>query len=291
MTQNRQLQTVLVTGATGRQGGATVDALLEQGAGRWRIRALTRDPASRQAQALKAKGVELVQGDQDDISSLDRALRGAWGLFSVQLSQDFEAENRHACNLLDAARRAGVSFIVQTLSAGAGKADTGLDRFESKRAIAAYLRELGIPYAVLRPTGFMENFYADRAKIMQGTLTGAVAPDTKMYYIAVHDIGAFAAAAFAQPERFNRQEIDLAGDVLTGKEAAHVFTRVLGRPVQYVQTPRDVLERTLPPDRLAMNDWYDREGYGTDVQALKARYPDLPLMTLEQWLKTTGWGK
>lgn len=278
---------ILVTGATGKQGGALVDRLL--GMGSWRVRALTRDPNSDASRALQVRGVDVVKGDQDDPASLSAAMAGAYGVFSVQLSLDFEAENRHARNLLDAAKRAGVSHVVQTLSAGAGKENTGLERFESKRAIAAYLRDLGLSYTILQPTGFMENFLGSREKILQGTLHGAVAPTTKMYYIAVRDIGAFAAAAFERPQDFNGQEIDLAGDVLTGPEAAATFSRVLGRTVQYLPTPREELERTLPSDRLAMNDWYDREGYGTDVAALRARWPDVPLMTLEEWLRSTGW--
>ena len=74
-------RTVLVTGATGKQGGAVVRHML---AHQWNVRALTREPGSRTAKALADSGVELVRGDLEDAASLDVALRGVYGLFSVQ---------------------------------------------------------------------------------------------------------------------------------------------------------------------------------------------------------------
>ena len=153
MTQSIESgQTILVTGATGRQGGAVVDALLSATDRNWHVRALTRDQSSEKAQNLRSRGVEVVQGDQEDTRSLDAAVAGVHGVFSVQLSMDFEAENRQARNLADAAKRARVSQIVATLSAGVGMENTGLARFASKQAIATYLQELGVPLTILRPT-------------------------------------------------------------------------------------------------------------------------------------------
>src|SRR5512145_1378893 len=72
---------ILVTGATGKQGGATARALLGRG---HRVRALTRHPDGEKARALAALGVEIVKGDFDDPASLRRPLDGVWGMFSVQ---------------------------------------------------------------------------------------------------------------------------------------------------------------------------------------------------------------
>src|ERR1700737_3260600 len=110
--------TVLVTGATGRQGGAVVRHLLPKG---WRLRALTRNPSSHAAQELARNGVEVVQGDLDDPSSLDRALRGVYGVYSVQ---DFwtvgaKREVQQGKNLADVAKKAGVQHFVYSSVGGA----------------------------------------------------------------------------------------------------------------------------------------------------------------------------
>ena len=72
---------VLVTGATGRQGGAVVRHMLPRG---WKLRALTRNPDSVVAQDLARRGIEVMRGDLEDLTSLDRAVRGAYGVYSVQ---------------------------------------------------------------------------------------------------------------------------------------------------------------------------------------------------------------
>src|ERR1700751_4183628 len=74
-------KTVLVTGATGRQGGAVTRHMLLKG---WRLRALTRNPDAHAPKQLARQGIELVQGDLEDPPSLDRASRGAYGIYSVR---------------------------------------------------------------------------------------------------------------------------------------------------------------------------------------------------------------
>ena len=114
---------VLVTGATGRQGGAVVRHMLPKG---WRLRALTRNPQSHAAQSLASWGVELVQGDMDDTTSLARAATGLYGIYSVQ---DFWAvgakrEVQQGKNVADAAKKAGVKHFVYSSVGGAERTVT-----------------------------------------------------------------------------------------------------------------------------------------------------------------------
>src|SRR5579864_3656724 len=111
-------KTVLVTGATGRQGGAVVRHMQPKG---WKLRALTRNPNSYAAKQLARQGVELVQGDLDEPGSLELAARGAYGIYSVQ---DFWAigakrEVQQGKNLADVAKRAGVEHFVYSSVGGA----------------------------------------------------------------------------------------------------------------------------------------------------------------------------
>jgi uncharacterized protein YbjT (DUF2867 family) len=155
---------ILVTGATGNQGGAAAARLLAAG---WRVRALTRDPASRAARALAGAGAEVTAGDLDDPGSLRAAADDAYGVFSVQHGAlgsppvRFEDEVRRGRNVVDAAAAAGAEHLVHASVAGADRA-TGAAAFDSKREIEQYIRRSGMPATILRPVSFMDN-YADPA--------------------------------------------------------------------------------------------------------------------------------
>jgi len=116
---------ILVTGATGRQGGAVLRHLLERGL---LVRALTRNPDGRAALALAARGVEIAAGDMDDRSSLERAMRGVHGVYSVQdfLSSGAQREVRQGINVADAALAAGVRHFVYA-SVGGAERKSGID--------------------------------------------------------------------------------------------------------------------------------------------------------------------
>jgi len=123
-------RTVLVTGATGRQGGAVVRHMLRKG---WKLRALTRNASSHAAQELGRSGVELAAGDLEDPASLEKAVRGVYGIYSVQ---DFWAvgakrEVQQGKNLADAAKKIGVRHFVYS-SVGGAERSTGIPHWESK---------------------------------------------------------------------------------------------------------------------------------------------------------------
>lgn len=108
--------------------------------------------------------------------------------------------------------------------------------------------------------------------------------------IATDDIGAVATLAFADPDRWIGRTMAIAGDELTMPETAELLGRVLGRPIQYVDNPQlwsgdDFLSREFK----VMFAWYNQHGYQADIAAVRQRYP--ALMTLEMWLRATGWGQ
>src|SRR5256885_10317866 len=102
-------KTILVTGATGQQGGSVLRALQKRG---FTVRALTRDTASPKAKALADKGVEVVAGDLTDRASLDGALRGAHGAYSVQALAGKEGEEeRQGIAIAEAAAAAKAEHL------------------------------------------------------------------------------------------------------------------------------------------------------------------------------------
>ena len=284
-------KTVLVTGATGRQGGAVVRHMLAKG---WKLRALTRHCDNYAAKKLADQGVELMQGDLEDPTALERAARGVYGIFSVQ---DFWAvgarrEVQQGKNLAEAGKRAGVEHFVYS-SVGGAERKSGIDHWESKWEIEKHIRKLGLPATMLRPAAFMENYYIDQVEIgiLKGKLMDPIRGDKPYQTIATEDIGAFAALAFERPKEFIGLELEIAGSELTNPETAETFSRVLGKPVKFQLLPMPLVRVVLGKEFYQMFRWFNEEGFRADIKELRRRYSEIRLQTLEEWLRSEGWHK
>jgi uncharacterized protein YbjT (DUF2867 family) len=276
--------TIVVTGATGHQGGAVARELLAKG---HKVKAMTRKPASPAAVALKARGAEVVQGDLDDAASLEQLLRGAWGVFAVQNTWEagVAKEEEQGHRLVKLARQQGVQHFVYT-SVGSAQRKTGIPHFDNKARIEQSVRSEGFPsWVIIRPVFFMENFLSPWAKpaIDQGQLMLAIQPTTKLQMIAVSDIGKYGALAFAEAARMNGKEIDLAGDEKTMPETAAVFSKAAGRTVTFQQVPIQEV-RTVSADQAVMLEWFDRVGYNADIKKNEQEY-GIRATPLNEWAK------
>ena len=279
-------RTIAVTGATGQQGGAVARKLIAEG---WQVRALTRDVNKPPAQELKALGAEIVPGDLDNRAELETAFQGAYGVFSVQNfwipNVGFEGEIRQGKNVADAAKAAGVQHLVYS-SVGSAHRGMGQKHFDSKWQVEQYIHSLDVPYTIFRPVFFMENHNWSRAYILNGTFTGlGLRPEKEIQSMAVEDIGAFAALAFANRDEYLGKTIELAGDALTEAQIAETFTKVVGRPVEL--TPPSGGGWGDPEEGAAAFNFFNGEGYDADIPALRKLHPGL--LTLEQWLRKNGW--
>jgi len=285
---------VLVTGATGKQGGAVAHSLLDRGI---LVRALVRDPGKAEAQALARRGAEIVAGDMNDAGSLRRALVGAdgvftYGVYSAQAAHETKggtvvSEVRQGQQLAELAAEAKIKHFVYGSVASADR-NTGVPHFDSKAEVEKHIRALGLPATVLRPVFFMSNWERMRAQIMSGTLAQPLKPTTRHKQIAVRDIGAFAARVFVDPDRWIGRAVDLAGDALTMAETAATMSRVIGREVSYVQVPWDKFEAQLGRQTLLMFRFFENVGFAADPAELRAEVPDA--LTLEAYLRAEGWG-
>ncbi len=287
MDRSNAEKLILVTGATGRQGGAVASQLV---ASSWRVRALVRSPEKPAARALALKGIELAAGDLNDRASVDRAMEGAYGVFCVLAWREagIESEIQQGKRVADAAKAAGVNHFVYSSVSGADRS-TGIPHFESKRKIEDYLREIGLRVTIFRPVFMMYNFNTPEAhaSILRGVLTMALKPDRPLQMLAAEDLGVFVNMAFENPSDYMAKAIELAGDQLTMPEAAAVFSKVMGRPVRFVEQPIGELWR-ISRESAIMMEWFNRQGYRADIRALRTLHAGL--MTLEWWLrKTEGW--
>jgi uncharacterized protein YbjT (DUF2867 family) len=275
-------RTILVTGATGTQGGAVFHHL--QGRG-FSVRVLTRDPEKPAARALAGRGAEVVGGDLNDPASLTRALDEVYGVYSVQESTGgAEAEIRQGINLADAANRSGVSHLVYSC-VGSADQNTGIPHFDSKFRIEEHIKATGIRYTIFRPVFFMDNWLRSKEQIAEGSLAQPLNPETRLQMIAVDDIGAFVAMAFEHPGRWEGRAMDIAGDELSMSEIAEAFSRSLGREVHYRQLPWDAFEERAGHEITVMYRWFQNVGYHVDIAAVRQLYPNLT--SFERWLNST----
>lgn len=273
---------VLVTGATGKQGGAVIRELAGKG---FALRAMTRKPQGEQARAVAAlPGVEVVEADLDDAESLRRALKGAWGVFAVQNTWEagVEGEEAQGKRIAEFAREAGVQHYVYT-SVGSAHRSTGIPHFENKWRIEETVRALNFPsHVIIRPVFFMENLTAG-AFLNGDKLFAALKPDTVLQMIAVRDIGKYGALAFTDAARLRGREIDIAGDAVTMPQTAAILGRALGRPVEFVPIPIDQV-RQNSEDFALMIEWFDRVGYDADIAVLQREFGVVPT-SLEAWAR------
>jgi uncharacterized protein YbjT (DUF2867 family) len=291
---------VLVTGATGRQGGATARALLAMGIP---VRALIRDPATDRAKAVEALGAELVTGDLYDRDSVTRAAEGARAVFSVQMpdmnGRVFEGELTQAVNLIEGARAAEVPQFVHTSVSGAGQhtetpgwAEGRWAAMEpyytTKAGIQDRVREAGFTHwTLIKPGFFMENLLPSEAFLLprgvEGGLVSILKPGTRLSLVAVDDIGKAAAAAIAAPERFDRVELELAGDYLTMTDIAKVLSHSLGTELA---APDMTLEEATAAGMPAAGASHERMNVvGQPARPQYAQALGIPLTSFEEWAR------
>jgi uncharacterized protein YbjT (DUF2867 family) len=278
-------RTIVVTGATGLQGGAVARRLLEDG---WRVRGLTRDPASQQARALRALGAELVQGDMAEAASLRPVLEGAYGVYSVQnpFIGGPEQEIRQGKNVAEVAKDVGVEHLVYG-SAGTGRKGTGVPSWETKLQIEAHMKALGLPLTILRPTAFMElmthkKFFPPVAAWQ--VMPKLMGPSRRLPWLCTEDLGVIGARAFANPHSFVGTDLTLASDVRSLEECRSTYRAVIGRNPRRLPMPVWLFERFgfVGKDLTTMWRWLRTGHVDLDTSPTRAIHPDA--LTVGGWL-------
>jgi uncharacterized protein YbjT (DUF2867 family) len=277
---------VVVTGATGQQGGAVVKNLLERG---HEVRAVTRDTDSAKARKLANAGVSLVRASLEDTAALTKALEGATSLFAMTTPFEGgpEGETRQGISAADAAKAAGVHLVFT--SVGSANRKTGVPHFDSKYEVEKHIAKIGVRATVLAPVYFMENLHFGKEQLAKGIYAAPLPPTRPLAQVAVADIGAVAVRLLEDPGRFAGKRFDLGGDELTGNDVIAILSRVIGRPFTYFQVPLDVIRQRMGEDAVKMYEWFDRVGYTVDRAALRREFPDVAFHDFESWVKAQDW--
>ncbi|HEX2031588.1 MAG TPA: NmrA/HSCARG family protein [Actinomycetota bacterium] len=279
---NPGTRVIAVVGATGLQGGAVTTRLLDEG---WSVRALTRDPAHKKARPLTELGAHLVKADTTDPSSLDRAFDGVHGVFNVQNHHisGYRGEVTEGKNVAEAAKRAAVPHVVYG-SAGPGTR-TGVGSWDTKVEVAEHMRAIDLPVTILRPMAFMELMTAK--KFYPTASTWHVMPKLMGWarpvgWLAVDDLGAIAARAFAEPGRFIGRDIPLTSDVQSIDESRAIWRQVTGKLPRSFPMPVWLFRMFVGTDEITMWRWLRVNEIDLDASPAREVHPNA--MTVGEWV-------
>lgn len=291
------LRNLLVTGATGKQGGAVISALLRcQSNPPFNIFALTRNTKSAPAQSLASKqNVSLVEGDLDNVPAIFQNLpESIHGVFSVQTPLKPKVEEQQGKALVDAAASHGVRHFIYTSAERGGPTNSDRDgtvvaHFRSKFNIENHLKSVagkqaGMKWTIIRPVAFMENLSNDFIGRAFATMWMQNGVDRKLQLVSSIDIGVLIADAFKHEQEYAGKAISLATDELSPREAEEIFEKVFGSKM-----PRtyDFLGRTikwLAHEQLGvMFKWFVDVGFGADPKEYTRKFPEMH--SFEKWLR------
>jgi uncharacterized protein YbjT (DUF2867 family) len=277
---------ILVTGATGQQGGSLARILLQK---KHKVYALTRSTQSPAAQHLKNKGAILVQGNLDDSDFLKRAIKDVDSIFlmGTPFEDGPEAETRRGKRVVDIAHEEKIEHLVYSSVANADK-NTGIPHFESKHKIEQHIKSIKIPYTIIGPTFFMENLLGPG--LQQGQLALPLSSSTILQQSALENIAEFSALVLERRKPFLGRRIDIASDEITGERAAKILSNELGYTIRYVQIPFETV-RESNEDMARMYEWYEKVGTDIDIPNLHQKYPEVNWRTFNDWVKSQNWNE
>lgn len=279
---------IVVTGATGQQGGSVAGELIKAG---HKVRALTRKPDSPAAESLKAAGAEVVRTDFNEPSSIEAALAGvdAYFLVTTPFEAGTEAETAQGIIAIEAAVKVKVPYIVFSSVSDADMA-TGIPHFDSKYEVERVLDSSGIPHAIIAPAFFYENMLAPFVLpgLKNGTFAQAMPEDRRLQMVSLRTIGSVAALALSDRKRFEGKRINLAGDELSGAEVSEVLGKAIGKPLIYTEVPLDAV-MSQSEDMGLMYKWFVEVGYSADIQELNEDLKDADMVSFSEWANGVDW--
>lgn len=276
-------KSILVSGATGQQGSAVIQALSKDDI---QITGITRNVNSPKAQKLSNLGVEMISVDFTDQDAMVEVMRKVDTVFSMTtpFEAGLDAEVKQGKTMADAAAKAGVEHFIFS-SVGDADRSTGIPHFDSKFEVEKHISTLGLNYTIVGPSYFMENLMAFNIDgLKNGVLQMAMPSERKLQQIAVEDIGRFVAAVVSKGEAMFGKRVDISGDELSGDEAAAILSNVTGKKIRYEGFSPDVV-RQQSEDLAIMYEWFISDGYTANLEELKT----YGFMDFETWASKQDW--
>jgi len=308
---------IAVVGATGAQGGGLVRAILADPDGPFSARALTRSAGSDRARALASQGVEVIEADLDDETSVRKAFDGAYGAFVVtnfwaqrtpeqeRVRTRAEMELDQAAAAARAAKDTELRHVVWSTLEDTRPhfARLGSDvpnalgnykvpHFDAKAEANASFTALGVPTTFLQTTMYYEAFLQGQGphRDDNGELVLSLPmADTRWALIAGEDIGKTALGVFRRGGQFIGKTVSIAGTLATGEELAATLSAALGEKVVYRPLTTDAMRASGLPGAVEVANMFqfysDASEYFTGVRDLDlVRGLNPELQALDAWL-------
>lgn len=279
---------VLVTGATGRQGGVLARTLLKQG---HRVRAFTRNEDSDQVMELKQLGAEIFKGDFEDRHSIERGMKDVTAVFAMGTSfeKGLEAEVLHGKNIAEAAKEVGVKHYIYSSSAAANRS-TGVPLLEAKVKIEHCVRSLGLPFTIIGSVFFMENLFGESelGELSRGRVSLPVPSFCKLQQVSLEDFANFVVLALEHRDQFIGRRLDIASDELNGVKAVQILEKALGRRLVYIE-PNSERESNDRSDLTGLYQWLAQGGTSVNIELLRRQFPEVGWRNYDRWASEQNW--
>jgi len=301
---------IAVVGATGAQGGGLARAILNDKSSQFAVRAITRDVNSPKAKELAKLGAEVVVANVDDVESLKKAFKGAYGAYCVTFFWDhFSAEKEvvEAGAMARAAKEAGLQHVIWSTFEDTRKlvplSDNRMPTLQGKYKVAHFdgkaeanhlFTDLSVPTTFLLTSFYWENliyFGAGPKKGPDGKLAITFPlGETKMPSMSAEDIGKCAYGIFKGGKEYIGKTVGVSGEHLSGTQMATTLSKVLGQEVKYNAVTPDVYRSFGFPGADDMGNMFqfkrDFEKEYTSARPIEvSRKLNPALQTFEQWAK------
>jgi uncharacterized protein YbjT (DUF2867 family) len=302
-------KTIAVAGATGAQGGGLVRAILSDPSGGFAARALTRNVNSEKARELARLGAEVVEANVEDLESLKKAFKGAYGAYCVTFFWEHfspEKEFNQADNMAHAAKHAGLQHVIWSTFEDTRKwvplSDSRMPtlmgkykvpHFDAKAEADRVFTELGLPVTFLLTSFYWDNlihFGMGPKKGPDGKLAFTLPMgDKKLPGIAAEDIGRCAYGIFKKGREFIGKTVGIAGEHLTGEQMAAALAKALGKEVRFNDVPPDVYRSFGFPGAQDLGNMFQfKRDFQQDYCGVRkvetSRSLNPALQTFDQWL-------
>ncbi|CZR56283.1 related to nucleoside-diphosphate-sugar epimerases [Phialocephala subalpina] len=284
------LKPLLVTGATGKQGGALIRALLSTPTPHFHIYALTRSPTSPSAKFLASKpNITIIEGEPSNPAPIFASIaQPIHGVFSVTVPNPFKSgsfEEAQAIPLIDASVSHGVKHFICTSADRGGPEKSEPDppsvpHFVTKYNVEKHLKAKAkdMKYTILRPVAFYENLTPDFLGKGFATMWKQMS-DVKLGLVSSTDVGAVAAKAFLDPEAYTNEAVNL----ITFAEGERVFEEVVGSKMPATSGIVASGVKWLVNDLGAMFRWFGEGGYAWDMSEVRKQEKPMGFRT---WLES-----
>lgn len=275
---------IFVTGATGRQGSAVAAHLAKNG---FRVKALARSPDLPSLEHLKKLDVEIVNGDLNDVNTFSDHIKNAYGVFcALTFKNGTDVETRQGISLADVSKAHDVCHFIYSSVIGADL-HSGIPHWESKFKIETHIKKIRLPYTIIRPSSFYENFLLPEVKkrIDKGIFPSPLDKATVQQLISTDDIGRITAVILSNSQEYINREFAAATEQMNMLEIANLFSDTMNKPIKYQKLPGIIVRLVLGKNIYTMMKWVNKHDgiFVKDMDGFRKEFPGL--ISLKEWIK------